>query len=160
MLSDGKVLETDLFLSATGLVPNTQMADKAGLATDIGIAANNIMQASSPDVYPIGDCASLSGQVFAYIEPIRRQAEAIAADICGEQERFMPLPPLVKVKTPSMPISVCRPSGPIADDAWVAVDDPDDGLHFEIRSDKTIAGFVLSGTLASKAGGHYQRLRA
>ena len=93
MLSDGKVLETDLFLSATGLVPNTQMADKAGLATDIGIAANNIMQASSPDVYPIGDCASLSGQVFAYIEPIRRQAEAIAADICGEQERFMPAPP-------------------------------------------------------------------
>jgi len=160
MLSDGKVLETDLVLSAAGLVPNTQLAEKAGLATDIGIVVNNVMQTSRPDVYAIGDCASLSGQVFAYIEPIRRQAEAIAADICGEQERFMPLPPLVKVKTPSMPISVCRPSGPIADDAWVAVDDPDDGLHFEIRSDKTIAGFVLSGTLASKAGGHYQRLRA
>jgi len=158
VLSDGDVFKTDLVLSAAGLLPNTQLADKAGLATDIGIVVNNLMQTSSSDVYAIGDCASLSGQVFAYIEPIRRQAEAIAADICGEQERFMPLPPLVKVKTPSMPISVCRPSGPIADDAWIAIDDPDDGLHFEIRSDKTIAGFVLSGTLASKAGGHYQRM--
>lgn len=70
----------------------------------------------------------------------------------------MPLPPLVKVKTPSLPISVCRPAGQIADDAWIAVDEPGGGLHFEIPGNGTIAGFVLGGQLASQAGGYYRRL--
>ena len=93
LLSNGENLDTDIVLSAAGLVSNMQLADKAGLATDIGIVVDYCMQTSNKDVYAIGDCASLSGQVFAYIEPIRRQAEAIAADIAGDQEKFMPLPP-------------------------------------------------------------------
>ena len=157
-LGDGQSFDTDLVLSAAGLVANTQLAQKAGLATDVGIAVDHSMLTSDGDVYAIGDCASLSGQVFAYIEPIRRQAEAIAAHVAGSEERFMPLPPLVKVKTPSLPISVCRPAGQIADDAWIAVDEPGGGLHFEIPGNGTIAGFVLGGQLASQAGGYYRRL--
>lgn len=159
-LSDGTRIDTDLVLSAAGLVANTQLAAKAGLDTDTGIVVDHSMQTSAPGVYAIGDCASLAGQVFAYIEPIRRQAEAIAAHVAGGEERFMPLPPLVKVKTPTMPISVCRPAGKIDDDAWVAVDQGAAGLHFELPGTQTIAGFALSGALASQAGGHYRRLGA
>ena len=110
-LADGRQFETGLVLSAAGLVANTQLAEKAGLATDVGITVNQSMQTSDPSIYAIGDCASLDGQVFAYIEPIRRQAEAIAAHVSGMEERFMPLPPLVKVKTPSLPISAAASSG-------------------------------------------------
>lgn len=159
-LRDGRVIETDLVLSAAGLVANTQLAEKSGLATDVGIVVDHSMQTSDPNVYAIGDCASLAGQVFAYIEPIRRQAEAIAAHIAGDEERFMPLPPLVKVKTPSLPISVCRPAGPVDDAAWVPVESDGDGMHFEIPGPNTISGFVLSGSLAAQAGGYYRRLGA
>lgn len=157
-LGNGETLHTDLVLSAAGLVPNTQLAEKAGLAVERGIVVDNAMCTSDPDIHAIGDCASLGGQVFAYIEPIRRQAEAIAAHLSGSEELFMPLPPLVKVKTPSLPISVCRPAGPVDDTRWVAVEDGEQGMHFEIPGEGTIAGFALSGPLAAQAGGFYRRV--
>jgi rubredoxin-NAD+ reductase len=157
-LGNGETLHTDLVLSAAGLVPNTQLAEKAGLAVDRGIVVDNAMRSSDPHIHAIGDCAALDGQVFAYIEPIRRQAEAIAAHLSGSEELFMPLPPLVKVKTPSLPISVCRPAGPLDDARWVAVEGDEQGMHFEIPGEGTIAGFVLTGALAGQAGGFYRRL--
>jgi rubredoxin-NAD+ reductase len=158
-LSDGSLLHTDLVLSAAGLVPNTAVAQKAGLETDRGISVNNDMQTSDPDIYAIGDCASLNGDVFAYIEPIRRQAEAIAASIIGEHECFMPIPPLVKVKTPSIPLSICRPAD-IASSGWEVVEESERGSHYELRDGPLLIGFALSGEMASDAGGIYRQLVA
>jgi rubredoxin-NAD+ reductase len=158
-LSDGSELKTDLVLSAAGLVANTGIAEKMGLETDKGIAVNNDMQTSDPDIYSIGDCASLEGEVFAYIEPIRRQAEAIAASIVGEHERFMPLPPLVKVKTPSIPLSICRPAH-LEDFQWTTVMESAEGSHYELRNGHVLIGFALSGELASEAGGIYRQIIA
>ena len=107
-LSDGSIFFTDLVLSAAGLVTNTVLAQKSGLNVDAGVAVDNDMRTSNDDIYAIGDCASVDGRLFSFIEPIRRQAEAIAADVMGEHERFMPIPSMVKIKTQSMPMSVCR----------------------------------------------------
>jgi rubredoxin---NAD+ reductase len=157
-LSDGSSINTDLVISAAGLVANTAVAEKCGLTVDNGIAVNNDMQTSDADIYALGDCASLDGQLFAYIEPIRRQSEAIAASIMGEHERFMPIPPMVKVKTQSMPISVCRPRGEIANDAWQMVGNDQRGYHFEINQATNVVGFALSDAMASDAGDHYRRI--
>lgn len=158
ILSDGDILSTDLVLSAAGLIANTELARKSGLTVDAGIAVNSDMRTSSGEVYAIGDCASVDGRLFAYIEPIRRQAEAIAADLMGEHERFMPIPPMVKIKTQSMPMSVCRPAGNIDDAAWQFVSNDEGGCHFEIVNDTTIVGFALSDALSSDAGSHYRKL--
>jgi rubredoxin-NAD+ reductase len=158
-LSDGRLLHTDFVLSAAGLVANTAVAEKSGLDTNRGIAVNNDMQTSDPDIYAIGDCASLDGEVFAYIEPIRRQAEAIAASINGEHESFMPIPPLVKVKTPSIPLSICRPAH-LETTAWEMVEQSEHGSHYELRQGANLIGFALSGDLASEAGGIYRQLVA
>ncbi len=157
-LSDGVSLNTDLVISAAGLVANTAVAEKCGLTVDTGIAVNNDMQTSDADIYALGDCASLDGQLFAYIEPIRRQSEAIAASIMGEHERFMPIPPMVKVKTQSMPISVCRPRGEITNDAWKLIENEERGYHFEINQATNVVGFALSDAMASDAGDHYRRI--
>jgi rubredoxin-NAD+ reductase len=157
-LSTGETLECDLVLSAAGLVPNLALAEKAGLATDRGVTVDGRMLTSNPDVYALGDCASLDGQVFAYIEPIRRQAEAIAADLAGESERFAPLPPLVKVKTPSLPLSVCRPSRPDADGSWVTVSTDDEGCYLEYRQTDRVSGFALCGSKASDAMRVYRQI--
>ncbi len=157
-LSDGSSFTTDLVISAAGLVANTDIAEKCGLSVDAGIAVNNDMQTSDADIYALGDCASLDGQLFAFIEPIRRQSEAIAASLMGEHERFMPIPPMVKVKTQSMPISVCRPRGEIATDAWKMVENEKRGYHFEINQATNVVGFALSDAMASDAGDHYRRI--
>ncbi|MEC4714016.1 FAD-dependent oxidoreductase [Cocleimonas sp. KMM 6895] len=157
VLSDDSILKTDLVLSAAGLIPNTKLATKMGLKIDKGICVNNDMQTSNPDVYAIGDCASVEGEVFAFIEPIKRQAETISADITGLQEKFLSLPPLVKVKTPSFPLSICRPIG-VDDFEWTTISDQEKGGYFELREGENIVGFALSGDLASGAGSIYKQL--
>lgn len=156
-LSDDTQLKTDLVISAAGLIANTKLAEKAKLEVDNGIIVNNDMQTSDADIYAIGDCASVDGQVFAYIEPIRRQAEAIAANIIGENESFMPLPPLIKVKTPSLPMSICRPTNE-QETKWTPILSEGDNEYFELRQGELLLGFALSGKKASEAGGVYQQL--
>jgi rubredoxin-NAD+ reductase len=156
-LSTGETLEFDLVLSAAGLIANVTLAEKAGLTTDRGITVDGRMLTSDACVYAIGDCASVDGQVFAYIEPIRRQAEAIAADLAGESERFVPLPPLVKVKTPSLPMSVCRPNGN-SEGRWVTVSEDGAGCHLEYRQIDRVSGFALCGNKASDATSVYRSL--
>lgn len=157
-LSDGSIFSTDLVLSAAGLIANTTLAEKSGLSVDAGIAVDSDMRTSNSDIYAIGDCASVDGRLFAYIEPIRRQAEAIAADLMGEHERFIPIPPMVKIKTQTMPMSVCRPAGNIEEEAWQMVSNDKEGCHFEMLNAVNVIGFALSDSLASDAGSYYRKL--
>jgi len=158
-LSDGSTFTTDLVLSAAGLVTNLQLAKKSGLSVDAGIAVDNDMRTSNPDIYAIGDCASVDGRSFAYIEPIHRQADAIAADLVGEHERFMPIPPMVKIKTQSMPMTVCRPVSS-DDEEWQMVTNNKDGCHFDMVNENNLIGFALSDVLSSDATSYYRKLNA
>lgn len=153
-LSNGEAIETDLVLSAAGLVPNSQLAEKAGIAIEQGIATDALMRTSVGDVYAIGDCAAVEGQVFAYIEPIRRQAATIAAGLRGESLPFDTRPPLVRVKTPSFPLTVCPPA---TSDRAVPRAEVQPGRVDYYRGDDLV-GFVLSGDKAAGATGLYRSL--
>lgn len=143
-LSNGETFHTDLVLSAAGLLPLTEPAAKAGLEVRGGILVDRAMRTAVPGVYALGDCAAVEGRVFSYIEPIRRQAEAIAADLDGDQEPFVPLPPLVRIKTPSLPLTVCSvAAGDSAD--WALVESDGDGLRMEYRGEDGPGGFALAG---------------
>jgi len=157
-LSDGVVFSTDLVISAAGLVTNTALANKSKLKVDVGIVVDNDMRTSDANIYALGDCASVNGKLFAYIEPIRRQAEAIAADLMGEHQCFSAIPPMVKIKTQTMPMSVCRPVDANDTEAWKMISSNQKGSYFEIADASKIAGFALSDSLASDAGKCYQKL--
>ena len=159
-LSNGDVIYTDLILSAAGLVTNTTLAKKSGLKIDTGIAVDKNMHTSDPDIYALGDCASVEGKLFAYIEPIRRQAKAIAARLMGENDPFIATPPMVKIKTQSMPMSVCRPIGTNEEESWNMISHDIEGYCFEVLNSTSVTGFALSDSLAAEAGSHYQKLYA
>jgi len=157
-LSDGSHFSTDLILSAAGLVTNLELAKKTGLHVDVGVAVDNDMCTSNPDIYAIGDCASVDGRLFAYIEPIHRQADAIAASIMGEHQRFMPIPPMVKIKTQTMPMTVCRPVSTDKEEVWQMISNNQNGCYFNMLNDNNLIGFALSDVLASDASNYYQKL--
>jgi rubredoxin---NAD+ reductase len=158
VLSDGEAIETDLILSAAGLVANTQLAEKAGLRVGRGIATDRHMRTSQAHIYTIGDCAEVEGEIYGYIEPIRRQAETIAADLRGASLPFEPLPPLVRVKTPSFPLTIC---GPLKGDdpAIIPQAHAEPGRVDYLQSGRLV-GFVLSGNSAANATTVYQELFA
>ncbi len=55
--ADGKRLPCDFVCVAVGIVPNVELAERAGLAMDDGILVNEHLQTSHPDVYAAGDVA-------------------------------------------------------------------------------------------------------
>ena len=56
-LSNGKALEVDLVISATGVKPNIACLKKSGLELRTGVLVNEHMQTSHPDIYAAGDVA-------------------------------------------------------------------------------------------------------
>jgi rubredoxin-NAD+ reductase len=156
VLSDGEAIETDLILSAAGLVANTQLAEQAGLSVSRGIDTDCLMRTSESDIYAIGDCAAVEGEVFCYIEPIRRQAETIAAGLRGEDQPFVTLPPLVRVKTPSYPLTICPPRK--QEKAAVIPHQTTEPDRLDYLQEGQVVGFVLSDKQAGNGASLYREL--
>ncbi|MGO7815510.1 FAD-dependent oxidoreductase, partial [Rhizobium ruizarguesonis] len=57
-LATGEVIEADLVLVGSGARPNVEIAERAGLAIDDGIAVDTNLQTSAADVFAAGDCCS------------------------------------------------------------------------------------------------------
>ena len=55
---NGKIIDTDMVIIASGVVPNTEIAGEAGLELGVGntIRVNHRMQTSVKDIYAAGDC--------------------------------------------------------------------------------------------------------
>jgi 3-phenylpropionate/trans-cinnamate dioxygenase ferredoxin reductase subunit len=55
---DGTELPADVVVVGVGVVPRTELAEKAGLDVDNGVVVDSALRASAPDVFAAGDIAS------------------------------------------------------------------------------------------------------
>ncbi len=58
VLDDGSRVEADFVVIGIGLIPNTELAQAAGLAVDNGIVVDECTQTSDPDIVAAGDCTN------------------------------------------------------------------------------------------------------
>lgn len=66
LITDKRKIETDLVIFATGFLPETTLAQEAGLALDPktgAILVNPYMQTSDPNIYTGGDCVAVSNPI-------------------------------------------------------------------------------------------------
>lgn len=56
--TDGAVHVSDTVVIAVGLVPELELAERAGLAVDNGVVVDEYCRASAPDVFAVGDIAN------------------------------------------------------------------------------------------------------
>jgi len=63
-LSDGSSIAADLLVIGIGAVPVTDPAQKAGLAIENGIAVDEHLRTSDPDIYAAGDCCSFPLPIY------------------------------------------------------------------------------------------------
>jgi NADPH-dependent 2,4-dienoyl-CoA reductase/sulfur reductase-like enzyme len=54
----GRWLESDILVVGIGIVPGTELAEAAGLATENGITVDERLQTSDPNIYAAGDNAN------------------------------------------------------------------------------------------------------
>lgn len=63
-LADGSTIAASLLVIGIGAVPVTDLAQRAGLALENGIAVDAQLRTSDPDIYAAGDCCSFPLAVY------------------------------------------------------------------------------------------------
>ena len=95
-LNDGRELPADLIVTGIGVLPETALAQTAGLALDNGIATDALGRTSDPAIWAAGDCASFPWQGERLrLESVGNaidMAEAVADNILGANTPYHPKP--------------------------------------------------------------------
>lgn len=63
-LADGSRIEADCIVAGIGATPNTALAEAAGLTLDNGIAVDETLTTSDPDIMATGDCCSFPHPLY------------------------------------------------------------------------------------------------
>jgi len=95
-LSDGTTLDVDLVIVGIGVRPSVELAQKAGIALDNGIATSAFGQTSLPHIWAAGDCASFPYQdTRIRLESVPNaidQANVVAENILGAEREYTAKP--------------------------------------------------------------------
>ncbi|CCQ13999.1 Ferredoxin reductase [Rhodococcus sp. AW25M09] len=76
VLAGGETLPADLVVVGVGIVPNTELAEAAGITVDNGIVIDDRARTNDPDVIAAGDCASY--EIPRYERRLRLECVAAA----------------------------------------------------------------------------------
>ncbi|MHB8481884.1 MAG: nitrite reductase large subunit NirB [Nitrospiria bacterium] len=85
--SNGKAYEADMVVFSTGIRPNIELAQKAGLNIRRGIVVNDFMETSHSDIFAVGECAEHRGKTYGIIAPLFEQAKVAARALTGLKDK-------------------------------------------------------------------------
>jgi 3-phenylpropionate/trans-cinnamate dioxygenase ferredoxin reductase subunit len=98
-LTDGDTVECDAVVVGIGAVPETALAEKAGLAVDNGVRVDSRLRTSDPDIFAAGDCCSFPHPLYEdrriRLEAWRNahdQAATAARNLLGADEPYQAVP--------------------------------------------------------------------
>lgn len=144
VLSDDKTLEAEIVISAIGLRPRIKLAQDAGIAVNRGIKVDRHLRTSASNVYALGDCSEVEGNVMLYVLPLMAGARALAKTLAGEATAvdYGPMP--VAIKTPVCPVVVAPVPVGVAGDWQIQADGANVNAQF-IDATGVLRGFALTG---------------
>lgn len=95
-LSDGTQRAADFVIAGIGVLPETALAEGAGLSVENGIAVDRFGRTSDPHVWAAGDCASFPFRgTQMRLESVQNaidQAERVAENMLGANKPYEPVP--------------------------------------------------------------------
>jgi rubredoxin-NAD+ reductase len=143
-LSDSRVIEADIVVSAVGVRPRLDLARAAGLATKRGIVTDRYLRTSAAGVYALGDCAEVEGHVLVYVAPLMAAARALGKTLAGEPTPVSYPAMPVTIKTPACPTVVAPPAADAAGEWTFEVDGTSTRAEFRSPTGDLL-GFALTG---------------
>jgi rubredoxin-NAD+ reductase len=146
----GRTFEADEVVAATGLVTDARIPKAAGLAFNRGVAVDaKTLQTSAPEVFALGDCVSIEGSPCRFIEPISKQANAIAHAILNiEYSGYTHTQPVIRLKTKSMPVVLH--GLPVSEGIWETNENTPDLLKMEQSYLGQVVATLEIGKLAGR----------
>ena len=103
-LSTGERVEASLVIFSIGVIPEIEVAKKAGLETGRGIVVDSHMRTSMPDIYAAGDCAEHKGVCTGLVAPSNAMGQTAAKDIQGIAAEYVPAAPVTTLKVAGVDI--------------------------------------------------------
>src|SRR5690554_3387924 len=146
-LGNGETLEADLVVSAVGLRPRVELARAAGIDVGRGVQVNRALETSAADVFALGDCAEVDGQVLLYVLPLMACARALAKTLTGERTQVSYGAMPVMIKTPCCPTAVCPPPAG-AEGEWDIEQEGSDVKARFLSPSGEVLGFAVTGRFA------------
>ncbi|MCH1556332.1 MAG: FAD-dependent oxidoreductase, partial [Pseudomonadales bacterium] len=98
VLCGDKEIEADMVIVGIGIIPNTQLADEAGLDVDNGIIVDEQCRTSDPNIYAAGDCTNHPNPILGRrlrLESVPNamdQARTAAANMLGIEKSYAAVP--------------------------------------------------------------------
>ena len=98
LCSDGSEFAADLVIIGVGILPNTELAEAAGLQVDNGIVVNDRAQTSDPDIFAAGDCTNHHNPIYdrrVRLESVQNatdQSRVAAGAACGKEVSYNAVP--------------------------------------------------------------------
>ncbi|GAA0827113.1 FAD-dependent oxidoreductase [Marinomonas arenicola] len=96
--ADGEKLPADLVVIGVGVVPNSELAQAAGLVVDNGLVVDQFAQTSDPDIVAAGDVTRHPNLIYGHslrlesVPNATEQAKSAAASLCGKEVAYNTLP--------------------------------------------------------------------
>ncbi|MGL5387384.1 MAG: NADH:flavorubredoxin reductase NorW [Enterobacterales bacterium] len=158
-LSNQRELLVDAVVSAIGLQPNIALAQQANLQVNRGIQVDRSLQTSAQDVYALGDCAEIEGQLMPFLLPIQFSASVLAKNLLGTAEAVKFPAMLIKVKTPDLPLHLAGETQR-QDLSWSISVDPQGMIAKGVDQQQQLRAFIVSADHMKQAFGLLKVLNA
>lgn len=157
-LNNGKTLSCDVAVIATGIAPNKELAESAGLKCNRAICVDDHMTTSNVNISALGECCEHDGNTFGLVEPIWAQCVALAERICNEKPHpFINASVATKLKVSGVQVYSAGEYKTQAHQQEFVLRDPKHRIYRKIILEEgKIVGIVLFGD--TRGGSEYFQL--
>ncbi|MFL9484186.1 nitrite reductase large subunit NirB [Chitinophagaceae bacterium LWZ2-11] len=151
LFADDTKLDADMLVISAGIKPRDELALACGLETGPrgGIAVNEKMQTSDPNIFAIGECALYNNSIYGLVAPGYEMAEVAATQIAGNEKTFTGFDMSTKLKLIGVDVaSFGNPFVPAGECRTIVFEDNIKGVYKRInvsKDGKHLLGGVLIG---------------
>jgi nitrite reductase (NADH) large subunit len=101
-LIEGGTIDAELCLIATGILPNYELAEAAGLDVAGGITVDDGMQTSDPNIFAVGDVVDHDGRRYGLWPASVGQAQVAATKMVGGEAAYRLAAQPARLKVPGI----------------------------------------------------------
>jgi nitrite reductase (NADH) large subunit len=101
-LIEGGSIDAELCLIATGILPNAEVAEAAGLDVAVGITVDDGMHTSDPHIFAVGDVVDHNGRRYGLWPACVEQAQVATTKMVGGEAAYRVAAQPARLKVPGI----------------------------------------------------------